>query len=92
MLKHWLIELIGHVSGLSDAQGDDTSPGGTMKKYDLLGTCEMAESRLPAFGYPPPPAERKPPQAASAQSPGAVSLGRPELRGSNNDAVQDRVG
>jgi hypothetical protein len=41
---------LDRMSNLRSLGRRNATPGGTMKKQDLLGTSGMAERRLPAFG------------------------------------------
>jgi hypothetical protein len=53
MLKHWLIELIGHVSGLSDAQLrqiEKSFPASKALKRDELRNSERRDLRADAAG------------------------------------------
>jgi hypothetical protein len=56
MLEHWLIELIGHVSGLSDAQLKqiEKSLPATKALVDLLNRAQPIIEQARNL-YPPPP-------------------------------------
>jgi hypothetical protein len=62
MLQHWLIDLIGHVSGLSDAQlrQVEKSLPATKALIDLLNRAQRLSNRRKAYTLKPSRSSMKP--------------------------------